>query len=220
MKLLGIKINLKLIGWIGGIVALLIVAYFTEFFKNLFNADIKKIEIESVVLIKENKSQGVDIVVKNLSDKLQNLTSLGLVISKGRQYSPDATVDKTVYRLSDRLTFKSEGKEQIIYQAEGELRKYIHGGWGLNLIIPIREELEPQKTRSIILFLPEAIKVNIANSNFSGLSDIDNAYISGNPPNKIRILDFLKSEKLLDINILLSGSTGNTIFKTSIDFNK
>jgi len=206
---------------IGAIITLItgvLIAVSPEFFKTLFSSDKKKVIIESVTLVEDNTIMGLDIVVKSLSDKPQNLVILNIGI--GQMGSQIATIDKSTYKLSDKLTFKIDGKSKTTYQATGQLEENISGKWSLQLYIPVREELQAQKTKSIILFLPNIINLQKANSAFSISSETVTRYIEGRSANKLKLIEFLKGKGESTLNITMQGSTGTTLHNSIINFNK
>jgi hypothetical protein len=164
----------------------------------LFTIDFTKegnIKIISVDVIKENQSKAIEVMIYNSSKKEAPLTSIEINASAVGFLN---TIGSEKYLLEDLILSKDSSKnniegftrnknEEIKREIHGEIKFSASGGWNLALVIPIRESIKPEESKSLrilekqILHYPNSVNKNYLQFNpNSSKKYFANEWIKGN----------------------------------------
>jgi hypothetical protein len=201
--------------------ALTICTYFLEEAYNGIKYLAKnRIKIEDIKAVKSNDKLGIDIVVKNLSPEPQVLTSLRIEIGE-KVFSPMASLGHSTYSINDDLEVKiiNNDSNGVIYKAKCEQQISANGENIIYFSIPIRENIAPTNSESLIFILPDSIRISEIKlrKNFV-MKKIGRKYISEGPIPKVKFKNLLiNSEELMTV-IKINSSAGNAQYEAPLTF--
>src|SRR5512138_2212020 len=210
---------------IGGIVTIIVALIpLAQNFITSFS-EVKILEASPVLIDSKN---ALEIVVWNQSNVPQAITKIK--INFWQDSHPLQIIGETTYELQGALDTDSGviyGNEQtnsnngevIKYGFSGGLSVADRGGWGLELVLPIREELNPNEHRSIIIIIPKKFSIIPTKDRQPRLAGtFINEYINSGQQNEFIILDFLRDMGVIGINCELTYSDGTSRYNKTIDF--
>jgi hypothetical protein len=211
---------------IGGVVTIIVALIpFVQYFAASFS-EVKILEASPVVIDSRN---ALELVVWNQSNVAQAITKIKINFMQDSQldiigqttYELEGTLDTNSGIISGNEQTNSNIGEAVNYGFSGGLSVADRGAWGLELVLPIREELSPNEHRSIIIIIPEKFSIRPTTDRQPRLmGTFINKYIDSNQSNEFALLDFLKDMGNMGISCELTYSEGVSRYNQTVDFSE
>lgn len=108
----------------------------------------------------------LDVVISNPTKATQAIVSVN--VSLAQSGSGLMMIGTSTYRLSGELTIDRrsgaaqglvQGDDHVGYPFDGLFDQHARGDWSIDLTIPVREQLAPGDSRSILFVVPETIAI-------------------------------------------------------------
>lgn len=233
-KIRSVAVIAAVIGASGAIVAALIVLVqplAAKIIDEYWNRT-SEIRISDVRFALTADMPSIDVVLWNSTAVTQPVVTIE--VSLAQEGLPLLLIEKSVYQLNGELLIDRgsgavrgsvQGQDRVVYPFDGVFETHTRGAWALLLTIPVREQLAPGETRSIVVVVPSTIDVTARSSNWVTrwlpISSADDppGSVAGLTGDKFAIAEFLRGRGGTNLRVRAKRGDGKVAtFYGSITF--